>query len=177
MRPGWLWRRQHGQLADEPYCVALAVPDEGHPFVRACRPQQPISVAEDDMGFRHHLHSPAFELFHRLPHIGNFEVEKCPRGSPLEQQPQAVKIEEQQPGRVKHCRGLDGKQLGIERRRPLEIAGVLGYLNQPHGPPFRTNLELSILLIPGGMDKGWQGKRGWEAAGRAAVATGAAPNC
>jgi hypothetical protein len=153
--------RQYGQLADKPYCVAFAVPDKGHPFVRSCGPQQPIGVAEDDMGFCHHLDSPAFELFHGLPHIGNFEIEKRPRCSPFQQQPQAIKIEEQQPGRVKHGRGLDGKQLGIERRRPLEVAGVLSYLNQPHGPCLPDTLELSILLNRGGADKGqgshWQG--------------------
>jgi hypothetical protein len=82
----------------------------------------------------------------------------CARGSAFQQQPQAVKVEEQKPGRVKHCRGFNTEQTGIERRRALEIAGVLGNLDEPHRSAFRTLVWPSILLNQGGGDKGWQGK-------------------
>ena len=51
---------------------------------------------------------------------------------PIEQQPHAVEVEEQQPGRVEQPRGLAIGQPAVEIGGTLQVIGVLGDLDEAH---------------------------------------------
>ena len=119
-------------MTDQAHRVALTVPDESHPLIGAGRTKPVIAVAEDNVGCRDHLHSPALKGADGCSDIRNFKIEQRRRRSGLKEQPDAVDVKKQQARRVKDRSWFRTQQVRVERRCALEICGPLGSLDQPH---------------------------------------------
>ena len=119
-------------MADQTHSVALTVPDESHPFIGARGTKPVIAVAEDNVGGRDHLHSPALKGANGRSDVRNFKIEQRRRRAGLKEQPDAVDVKKQQTRRVKDRSWFRTQQVRVERRRTLEISGPLGSLDQPH---------------------------------------------
>ena len=119
-------------VLDEPDEIALAVAHEGLPLVGARRAERVVGVAEDHVRLDSIATTPLAQPGDGRLDVVDGEVVNRRRCSPVEQQPHAVEIEEHQPWRVVRRARCGAQQVGIEGRRPIEIVGVLGNLDESH---------------------------------------------
>jgi|GEM_PF-6064291 hypothetical protein len=90
------------------------------------------------------LPCPALQDSDGGPDVVDFQTEDRGRCAALQQKPDAVEIEEQQPWRVIDRRRLHPEQLRVERRGTLEVMCALGHLDQSQS----ASRLISYGLVP-----------------------------
>ena len=140
-------------------------------LIRARRSQGVVGVGEDHVRWGDHGGGGTLD---RGIHVVDREIEQRAGRAAVEQQPNAVEVEEEQPGRIEPSDRRGTQQPLVEGGRPVEVVGTLRDLLQMHAiedsprPPVyngtmptndpyrdRDLVVLYDLDNPGGADHDW----------------------